>query len=112
MSKQQQNITAIIYNKRGKVLAIGKNSYIRTSRLQRYHATKTGNPEAVYCHAEIHAIQQCTDLSKAHRIEVTRRLKNGKTGLAKPCEICDSAIKAAGISVVQWSINETEKQNV
>jgi len=106
--RAQQNITAIIYTKRGKVLAIGKNSYIRTSRLQRFHATKVGRPLATYCHAEIHAIQQCTDLSKAHRIEVTRRLANGKTGLAKPCKICDSAIKAAGIKVVQWSVTEEE----
>ena len=110
MSKQKQfqTVTAIIYNKRGRVLSIGKSSYIHSSRLQRHHATKTGNPESVYQHAEIDAINRCQELDKAHKIVVTRHLKNGKPALAKPCAICESAIKATPIRLVQWSVTEEE----
>jgi tRNA(Arg) A34 adenosine deaminase TadA len=96
-----QQVTAVIYDRKGKVLSIGQNSYIKTHPLQARHAHITGNPEKQYLHAEVHAITRCRDLSKAHKIFVTRYNKNGQPALAAPCPVCMSAIKASGIKHVQ-----------
>lgn len=95
-----QDITAVIYDRRGKVLSIGKNSYVKTHPLQAKYAEKVGLPEKKYLHAEVAAIIKCRDLARAHRIEVFRVGKDGRYLLAKPCPVCESAIKASGIKHV------------
>lgn len=87
-----QNVTAILYDRRGRILSIGKNSYVKTHPLQAFYASKVGHPKKIYLHAEIDALRRCKDLSKAYRIVVIRTLANGKEGNAKPCPICEAAI--------------------
>ena len=99
--KIKHELTAIIYDKKGKVLSIGKNSYIKTHPLQARHAERVGLPDKQFLHAEIHAIARCKDLSKAHKILVTRFGRTGEPLLAKPCPVCQSAIKAAGIELIE-----------
>jgi tRNA(Arg) A34 adenosine deaminase TadA len=101
MSKTRQNITAIIYDKRGRVLSIGKNQYLKTHPLQAKYAQEAGQHEKMFLHAEIHAIVRCKKLSKAHKIFVSRWDKKGNSMMAKPCVICQSAIKAAGIQIIE-----------
>ena len=99
MSNHQ--VTALIYDRKGRVLSIGQNSYLKTHPLQALHATKVGMPEKQFLHAEISAIIRCKDLSKAHKILVTRYNKQGEPVLAKPCPICQSAILAANIKYTE-----------
>ncbi len=99
--KVKHELTAIICDKKGKVLSIGKNSYIKTHPLQARHAERVGLPDKQFLHAEIHAIARCKDLGKAYRILVTRFGKSGEPLLAKPCPVCQSAIKAAGIELIE-----------
>jgi tRNA(Arg) A34 adenosine deaminase TadA len=94
-------VTAIIYDRRGRVLSVGQNSYIKTHPLQVKYANKSGHPEKVFLHAEIHAITRCRDLSRAHKIFITRYNKQGEPVLAAPCTICMTAIKESGIKNVQ-----------
>jgi deoxycytidylate deaminase len=101
MSKTRFDITAIIYDKRGKVLSIGKNSYIKTHPHQHLHACKVGLPDKQFLHAEIHAIVRCRQLDRAHKIVVMRFDKEGEAKNAKPCPVCESAIEAAGIKIVE-----------
>lgn len=106
----RQDITAKIYNKRGQIISIGKNSYEKTHPFQAYHAQKVGLPEKQFCHAEIAAILKCKSLRKqhmAHTIEVTRFTKTGKEAMAKPCPICQSAINDFGIKNIIY----TERQH-
>lgn len=99
--RRKHAITAIIYDKRGRVLSVGQNSYTKTHTLQAHHATKVGMPDKVYLHAEVHAITRLFDLTKAHKIFVARWDKQGKPLNAKPCPVCMSAIRSAGIEHIE-----------
>jgi tRNA(Arg) A34 adenosine deaminase TadA len=96
----KQNITAIIKDKKGRVLSIGKNSYTKTHPLQALHATKTGLSDKVYRHAEIDAIVKCKDIDKAYSIEVFRLGNSGRYLNAKPCPICQSALNSTKIKQI------------
>lgn len=98
---KKQDITAIIKDKRGRVLSIGKNSYVKTHPLQALHANRVGLPHKTFIHAEADAVIKCKDLSKAYKIEVYRFNNEGKPLLAKPCLVCQSLIKSTPIKVIE-----------
>jgi tRNA(Arg) A34 adenosine deaminase TadA len=97
----KQQLTAVIYDRRNRVLSIGQNSYIKTHPFQARMAQRMGEPNKIYLHAEVHAITRCRDLTKAYKIRIFRYDRSGKPMLAKPCGICASAIEHAGIKVVE-----------
>jgi tRNA(Arg) A34 adenosine deaminase TadA len=97
----KHNLSAVIYDKRGKVISVGKNSYVKTHPLQARHAAIVGTPDRQFLHAEIHAIIKCRDITKAHKIFVSRWDRKGRPALAKPCPVCMSAIEAAGIEIIE-----------
>jgi tRNA(Arg) A34 adenosine deaminase TadA len=97
----KQIVTAIIYNKRGRVISIGQNSYIKTHPLQAIHANKVGEGHKIFLHAEISAITKCKDIQKAHKIMIMRYDKQGNPVIAKPCKICLSAIRSTPIKVIE-----------
>lgn len=102
--KRHQNITATIYDKKGRVLAIGHNSYTKTHPTQAQYACKANLPEKVFLHAEIAALVKCRG-GKPYKIKIERYDKKyGKPINAEPCPICKLAIKEAGISFVEYSI--------
>lgn len=98
---KKQDIVAIVYDKRGRVLSVGQNSYTKTHTLQALHARKVGLPEKNFQHAELSAIVKCKDLSKAHKISVFRYTKDGKPANAKPCPICLSLIASTPIQIIE-----------
>lgn len=97
----QQDVTAIIYDRKGNILSIGKNSYVKTHPLQARYAAKVGKPKSVFMHAEINAIIKCKDISKAYKISVFRMLRNGTYGNACPCSICQEAISHTPIKILE-----------
>lgn len=101
-----QIIKAIIYDKRGRVLSIGQNNYEKSHPLQARHATNAGMPHRIFLHAEVHSIVRCPDLSKAHRMHVSRWDKKGRPMLARPCPVCMSAISATGIKYVEYTTGD------
>lgn len=96
-SNQPVAVSAVIYDKRGRVLSVGQNSYVKTHPLQKKYAAECNESYKQFLHAEISAIVKCKDLSKAHRIFVSRWNRQGQPVLARPCKICETAIRAAGI---------------
>jgi tRNA(Arg) A34 adenosine deaminase TadA len=103
--KYKHNLTARCYDKKGKLLSIATNSYSKTHPIQAYFATKVGQPAKIYLHAEIHAIIKAGD-KKIHKIVISRIGKNHKSLNAKPCPICQEAIKAYGIPFVSYTTGE------
>jgi tRNA(Arg) A34 adenosine deaminase TadA len=88
---KRQQITALAYDKRGKLLSVGRNSYTKTHPLQAYYADRTGRPGAVYLHAEIAALVKAQ--RPVHRLVVVRYGANGEPLLAAPCPSCAMAIR-------------------
>lgn len=103
MSKQRQELIATIYNKRGRAISRGINSYQKSHPLQYRFACAAGRPDAIFLHAEIHALTRLKDWSHAHRIVIERYSKNGTPLLAKPCEICEVALQEAGIHHIEYT---------
>lgn len=106
------NITAIIKDKRGRILSIGKNSYLKThpimlelSKLVGYHKN-----EKINLHAEIDAILKCNNLDKAHTMEIFNFSDRSDSYRAsKPCEICMSAINKTKIRKLFYTTSDYEQ---
>ena len=98
----KQHVEATVYNAKGHIIAKGVNSYSKSHPKQAKFAKQAGNPKAVFLHAEIAAIVKCRQ--KPHRISVIRYMKDGTTGNAKPCAICELAIREAGIKLIEYSV--------
>ena len=98
------DITAIIYDKKNRVLSIGKNSYNKTHPYMARLSKAVKEPYKIWLHAEVDAIIRCRHLDKAHRIQIFRYDIHGNLKLAKPCDTCLSAIEATNIKVIEYSV--------
>jgi|TARA_B110000503_G_C6787107_1_gene265679 deoxycytidylate deaminase len=107
-NRAEFNLTATLYDKRGRILSIGTNSYTKTHPLQSKFATEAGKPGAVFLHAEIDALRKCKDWKLIRKIKIERYDSKGNPKLAKPCKVCKHAIEQVGISKVEFT-NEKGK---
>lgn len=105
MAKRRYNITAIIRDKRGRILSVGKNQYKKSHPLMASISKMAGEPYKIALHAEVDAIIKCHDISKAASISVYRYDAQGNPKLAKPCLSCERAIKMFNIKNVEWTID-------
>lgn len=103
MCKNIVEITALIVNKRGNLLSIGKNSYSKTHPYQKRLSEKFNNPHKCFLHAEIAAIIRCKNHKKAYKMIITRFDSKGNYALSKPCVICQEAIKLSNIKYIEYS---------
>lgn len=99
--RKEQDMTAIIYDKRGVILSVGRNSYVKTHTIMAKLGASVGLEHKIYLHAEVDAIIKCRDISKAYKIFVSRTMRDGTLGLAKPCPVCSKAIELSGIKIIQ-----------
>ena len=107
-------LTAQCYDRKGRLLSTATNSYKKTHPLQAYFAEKAGHPAKVYLHAEIAAIIKASASlgrepgdKQIYKIVITRfNPKTHKALNAKPCPICQEAIKAFGIPHVSYTTGE------
>jgi deoxycytidylate deaminase len=106
LSEGKIKVGAIVFNKRGRILSIGNNRYLKTHPLQKKCAEKADAPSKVYLHAEIDALVKCKSES-AYGISVARVNSKGEVRLAKPCKICQIAIKEAKIKLVEFTTNNS-----
>ncbi len=95
------NVTSFVYDKKGNLLATGRNSYVKTHPLQAKAAKAVGQEKRIYLHAEIDALTKVKDWTDAYKIVVVRRTQNNNTALAKPCPVCEYVIKQTGIKKIE-----------
>lgn len=96
--KKRFAITAMAYSKRGRLLSIGKNNYLKTHPLQAHFAQKVNKPHCIYLHAEIDALLKAKE--PVHELRIFRYNSFGIPVKAKPCVICNEAILHFGVQKV------------
>ena len=97
---QKQELIAFAYDKRGKLLSVGRNSYIKSHPYQLRVARKSGNPAKIYLHAEVDALIKARGKA-VHKLVVMRYGKGGKWLNAKPCPSCEIAIREFRVREVE-----------
>mgnify|MGYP006385453123 CR=1 FL=1 len=95
------NVTAFVYDRKGNLLSVGRNSYVKTHPVQAKAAKAVGQEQRIYLHAEIHALVQIKDWQDAYRIQVVRFGAKGEPLNANPCEICRHVINQTGIKRIE-----------
>ena len=96
------HVTAFVYDKRGRLLSSGQNSYVKTHPLMAKAGAKVGEPHKIYLHAEVAALIKC-DWKKAYKLVVLRYSKKGQPLIAKPCVVCQSIIEQTGIKEIEYT---------
>lgn len=99
MSNRRFEITALAYDKRGKLLSVGRNSYVKTHPMQARFAKLSGRAAAIYLHAEVNALIKARQ--RVHKLVILRYNKRGKPVIAKPCPACQLAIESFGVRIVE-----------
>lgn len=94
----RQRIAAVACDKKGRVLAERTNDYQKTHPIQAKWAEKVGLGAKQSLHAEIAAIIAGQKNGLIHTLYIARVNKSGKHLPAKPCIVCEAAIKEAGIT--------------
>lgn len=101
--KKRYEVVATCYDKRGRILSKGTNSYTHTHPIQAMYAKRAGDDLKVYLHAEVLAIIKARG-KPIHKIKVERYDQTGLPRNACPCRVCQLAIKEAGIKVIEYTI--------
>lgn len=99
MANRRYEITALAYDRKGNLLAVGRNSYTKTHPLQARYAAKAGRPLAIYMHAEIAALVKAR--GEVHKLVVTRFDSKGRAVNARPCKSCQLALKDYGVKHIE-----------
>lgn len=99
-TKRKYSMTALAYDKRGRLVAIGKNSYHKTHPLQKSLALRAGKPNKIFLHAEIDAIVKAKG-RPIYKMVVLGYNSNGKAVRSKPCSCCMIGINDYGIKHVE-----------
>lgn len=102
MSAKRYIILAKAYDKKGNLLSVGENSYRKSNPVMKYFAEQAGLPAKIYLHSEVQALLRCKD-KKVHKLTVERYTADGNPANAKPCPVCQLAIKAWGVSFVEYT---------
>jgi tRNA(Arg) A34 adenosine deaminase TadA len=63
---------------------------------------QVGRINQPYLHAEVAALLKCKE-KKPYAMHIERFRKDGTPGLAKPCPICEAAIRAWGVQQITYT---------
>ena len=105
LSRKKYLIKATTFDKRGVPIATGINDYKKSSPIMKQLAARVGLHDKIYLHAEVLAILRSGD-RKISSIYIERYNTDGSPALAKPCPVCQEAIKLWGIKNVFYTEGE------
>ena len=102
-SRKKFKIKATCYDKKGMVISVGYNNYLKTHPKMAELAERVDLIDKRFLHAEVAAIIKAKG-KPIHKISVERYDAAGNPKLAKPCPVCELAIKLAGIQFVEYTV--------
>jgi tRNA(Arg) A34 adenosine deaminase TadA len=105
-SRKKFLLKAATFDKKGRQLSMGFNSYSKTHPLMLYLSKYSPYPnKMIYLHAEIVALLKCKD-KVPYMLTVERYNSEGEIKLAEPCAMCKEAMKMWGVSVVRYTTDD------
>jgi tRNA(Arg) A34 adenosine deaminase TadA len=99
-SPSKKQVGSVLLNK-SKVVVTATNLERKSHPIQAKFAERVGLHEKIFLHAEIAALVKCKE--ECDTIVVARVNPQGKIRMAKPCPICDLALKEAGIQNIYYT---------
>lgn len=102
MATKRFKIKATAFDRKGNPIAKGENSYTKSHPLMLHFAEKVGLHQKIFLHAEVQALLRCGD-KVPHRLLVERYNADGTPAMVRPCPVCQEAIKAFGVKLVQYT---------
>lgn len=103
-------VGAVLMDKQGRILSLGFNSFYKTHPYQKKlsDSIKVKNKERqIYIHAEVSALVKCN--SVPHTLIIARiGMDESIYRLAKPCPLCQEAIRQSSIKKVYYTNNNGE----
>lgn len=100
MSNVAQKIVAMAFDKRGRILSVGVNSYHKTHPFQARYSMIAGNGSQIYIHAEIDALLKAR--AHVHKMVIARYGRHGAHLPSQPCSICLQALMDAGVEELEF----------
>jgi deoxycytidylate deaminase len=94
-------LTAMAFDKKGRLLSVGTNSYLKTHPVQAKYAKLANVEYKIYLHAEVAALIKAK--GKVHKLVISRLGKDGQFLPSKPCAICQRAIEDFGVVEVEFT---------
>ena len=105
--KKRYHVIAFLYDRKGRLISTGENSYIKTHTIQAKYSRDAGSPSKIFLHAEMDALLKSRHSGlKPHKVVVARYLQNGEPAMAKPCPACQKALEDFGVEEIEWTISE------
>jgi deoxycytidylate deaminase len=107
--KTRYVITASCFDKKGRLISTGQNSYSRSHPLMKHFSTIAGQPYREKIHAELAALIRSKG-KEVHTVLVQRFDANGNPKLAMPCKVCMLAIKAFGVKRIIYTTDSGKEE--
>lgn len=85
------SVYAVALNKRGRIVAEGGNSYIKTHTVQAEFSIKAGLADKQCLHAEVKTLISAKG-KKIAKLLIARVDSDGQPRIAKPCPVCQAMI--------------------
>lgn len=100
MSRKVQRVVAMGFDKRGRLLSVGMNSYHKTHPFQAKYSALQGNGDQIYIHAEIDALLKARN--HVHKMVIARYGRTGNQLPSQPCSICLQALMDSGVEELEF----------
>ena len=97
-------VKATLFDRRGNIIVQAHNNYTKSHPLQARFALQVNQPDRIFLHAELSCLTKLKKRDRPHKIKVERYRKDGTPGNAKPCLICEAALKSYGIKLIEYTI--------
>lgn len=107
-SPSRKKVGAVLYNSKRRVVATAVNNDDKSHPRQAWWAQSVGLKEKIYLHAEMSCLIKAREY--ADTIVVVRLGGHDGKSLrqARPCKICEPALRYAGIKHVYYSVTDNK----
>ena len=109
-SPSRKKVGAVLYNSKKRVIATATNNDYKSHPRQAWWAQRVGLEEKIFLHAEMACLIKARE--DADTIVVVRLGGHDGKSLrcARPCPICEPALRYAGIKHVYYSVTDNTFQ--